>query len=103
LYSTGARESSKLQHHLNIGPCSDGLTASNPNMEAVQKVVEVAMQSVKPQGVYRPTMTKVIQELLAALAIEETNVPSTQTSKLTSHSSQPLRLSGYSSVLYGTP
>jgi len=43
-------------------------------MEAIWKVADVAMQSVEPKGVHRPTMTEVVQELQGALALETTKV-----------------------------
>lgn len=46
------------------------MKASNPIMEAVWKVAEVAMQSVEPKGIHRPTMTQVVHELQGALTIE---------------------------------
>lgn len=53
------------------------IKASHPNMEAVWKVAEVAMQSVEPKGIHRPTMSNVVQELQGALTMEATNVQPT--------------------------
>ncbi|KAG0614661.1 hypothetical protein M758_6G194000 [Ceratodon purpureus] len=44
--------------------------ASKPNMDGLWKVAEVAMICVEPKGVHRPTMSEVVQELRAALALE---------------------------------
>lgn len=46
--------------------------ASNPNLDGLWKVAEVAMNCVKPKGVHRPIMSEVVQELRAALALELT-------------------------------
>lgn len=51
--------------------------ASHPNMEAVWKVAEVAMQSVEPKGIHRPTMSNIVQELQGTLMMEATNVQPT--------------------------
>lgn len=64
-------------------------------MEAVWKVAEVAMQSVEPKGIHRPTMTEVVQELQGALTIEATSVPPAL------HSSVPPGFSDFSSGTYG--
>ena len=56
------------------------MKASNPNIEAVWKVAEVAMRCVEPDGTHRPTMSEVVQELLGAETIEGTSAsPSLQT------------------------
>jgi len=44
--------------------------ASHPNLEGVWIVAEVALRSVEPKAVHRPTMADVIQELRAAIALE---------------------------------
>jgi len=46
------------------------LKALNPSMEAIWKVADIAMQSIEPKGVHRPTMMDVVQELQGALTIE---------------------------------
>jgi len=71
------------------------VTASNPNMDVILKVAEIAMQSVEPKAVHRPTMTEVVQELQAALTIEEISMPSLLNSE------QPFETSNYSSGSYG--
>jgi len=56
------------------------LKGSNPNIEAIRKVVDIAMQSIEPKGVYRRTMMDVVQELQGALIIEGIKMsPSLQT------------------------
>jgi len=37
--------------------------ASNPQLDALWKVVEIAIQCVEPKSIHRPTMTKVVEEL----------------------------------------
>lgn len=49
------------------------LKACRPNMEAVWTVADVALACVEPKSVHRPTMAEVMQELRAALALEEGN------------------------------
>jgi len=39
-------------------------------MEAIWKVAEIAMRSVKLRAVHRPTMAEVVRELRHALTIE---------------------------------
>jgi len=43
--------------------------ASNPNMEAVWKVMDIALQSVEPKASHRPSMTQVVHELQGALTL----------------------------------
>lgn len=58
-------------HNNNIHSILDPMVeASNSNIEVVWKVAEIAMQSVEPKSVHRPTMSKVVQELHDALMIE---------------------------------
>ncbi|CAK9212196.1 unnamed protein product [Sphagnum troendelagicum] len=45
--------------------------ASNPNLDAIWKVVEIAIQCVEPKAIHRPIMTKVVEELRAAITIQE--------------------------------
>ncbi len=47
--------------------------ASNPQLDALWKVAEIAIQCVEPKSIHRPTMTKVVQELRAALLQEGLN------------------------------
>lgn len=63
------------------------LRASQPNIEGLWKVVEVAIRSVEPQSVHRPTMSEVVDELRQAMAFEGTH------SKGTSHTNTPSNLS----------
>jgi len=37
--------------------------ASNPNLDAIWKVAEIANQCVEPKTIHRPIMTKVVEEL----------------------------------------
>jgi len=41
-----------------------------PNLEAVWVVAEVALRSVEPKAVHRPTMADVLQERQTAIALE---------------------------------
>jgi hypothetical protein len=50
--------------------------ASNPQLDALWKVVEIAIQCVEPKSIHRPTMTKVVQELRVALVLQEGLNPS---------------------------
>lgn len=61
--------------------------ASQPNIEGLWKVVEVAIRSVEPKGVHRPTMSEVVDELRQAMAFEGAH------SKGTSHTNTPSNLS----------
>ena len=63
------------------------LQASQPNIEGLWKVLDVAMRSVEPKGVHRPTMSKVVDELREAVAFEGTH------SKGTSHTNTPSNIS----------
>ncbi len=47
--------------------------ASNPQLDDLWKVVEIAMQCVEPKSIHRPTMTKVVEELQVALLQEGLN------------------------------
>jgi hypothetical protein len=47
--------------------------ASNPQLDALWKVAEIAIQCVEPKSIHRPTMTKVVEELRAALLQEGFN------------------------------
>ncbi len=47
--------------------------ASNPQPDALWKVAEIAIQCVEPKSIHRPTMTKVVEELRAALLQEGLN------------------------------
>ncbi|KAH9571063.1 hypothetical protein CY35_02G073600 [Sphagnum magellanicum] len=47
--------------------------ASNPQLDALWKVAEIAIQCVEPKSIHRPTMTKVVEELRAALLQEGLN------------------------------
>ena len=40
------------------------------NVDAMWKVVDLAMMSVEPKGVHRPTMSKIVEDLRAAIDIE---------------------------------
>jgi hypothetical protein len=44
--------------------------ASNPQLDALWKVAEIAIQCVEPKSIHRPTMTNVVEELRAALLQE---------------------------------
>ncbi|KAH8946590.1 hypothetical protein BDL97_12G103800 [Sphagnum fallax] len=47
--------------------------ASNPQIDVLWKVAEIAIQCVEPKSIYRPTMTKVVEELRAAILQEGLN------------------------------
>jgi len=47
--------------------------ASNPNLDAIWKVVEIAIQCVEPKAIDRPIMTKVVEQLRVAITIQEGN------------------------------
>jgi hypothetical protein len=47
--------------------------ASNPQLDALWKVAEIAIQCVEPRSIHRPTMTKVVEELRAAVLQEGLN------------------------------
>jgi len=47
--------------------------ASNPQLDVLWKVAEIAIQCVEPKSIHRPTMTKVVEELRAALLQESLN------------------------------
>lgn len=44
--------------------------ASDPKMEAVWTIVNIAMQSVEPRGEHRPTMVEVVHELIRSWTLE---------------------------------
>ncbi|KAH8936958.1 hypothetical protein BDL97_17G112600 [Sphagnum fallax] len=46
---------------------------SNPNLNSIWIVVEIAIQCVEPKAIHRPIMTKVVEELRIAIAFEEGN------------------------------
>jgi len=48
--------------------------ASNPQIDVLWKVAEIAIQCVEPKSIHRPTMTKVVEELRAAILQESLNV-----------------------------
>ncbi|CAM6065270.1 unnamed protein product [Sphagnum tenellum] len=47
--------------------------ASNPQLDVLWKVAEIAIQCVEPKSIHRPTMTKVVEELRAAVLQEGLN------------------------------
>ncbi|KAH9530835.1 hypothetical protein CY35_19G004900 [Sphagnum magellanicum] len=47
--------------------------ASNPNLDAIWKVAEIAIQCVEPKAIHRPIMTKVVEKLRAAITLQEGN------------------------------
>jgi len=49
------------------------MKASNPNLDSVWKVAEIAIQCVEPKAIHRPIMTKVVAELRAAINFQEGN------------------------------
>ncbi|CAM6066109.1 unnamed protein product [Sphagnum tenellum] len=58
--------------------------ASNPNLDAIWKVAEIAIQCVEPKAIHRPIMTKVVEELRAAITFEEGNaLPSNYSHSMT--------------------
>ncbi len=58
--------------------------ASNPNLDAIWKIAEIAIQCVEPKAIHRPIMTKVVEELWAAITFEEGNaLPSNYSHSMT--------------------
>jgi len=58
--------------------------ASNPNLDAIWKVAEIAIQCVEPKAIDRPIMTKVVEELRAAITFQEGNaLPSNYSHSMT--------------------
>ncbi|CAK9254098.1 unnamed protein product, partial [Sphagnum jensenii] len=47
--------------------------ASNPNLDSIWKAAEIAIQCVEPKASHRPIMTKVVEELRAAITFQEGN------------------------------
>ncbi len=47
--------------------------ASNPQLDALWKVAEIAIQCVEPKSIHRPTMIEVVEELQAAFLQESLN------------------------------
>jgi serine/threonine protein kinase len=47
--------------------------ASNPNLDALWKVIKIAIQCVESKAIRRPTMTKVVEELRNAINLQEGN------------------------------
>ncbi len=45
--------------------------ASNPNLDAIWKVAEIAIQCLEPKTIHRPIMTKVVEELRATITFQE--------------------------------
>jgi hypothetical protein len=59
--------------------------ASNPNLDSVWKVAEIAIQCVEPKAIHRPIMTKVVEELQLAITFQEGNaLPSNYSHSMTS-------------------
>ncbi|CAK9212174.1 unnamed protein product [Sphagnum troendelagicum] len=60
------------------------LKASNPNLDALWKVAEIAIQCVEPKAIHRPIMTKVVEELRIAISLQEGNaLPSNYSHSMT--------------------
>ncbi|CAK9266660.1 unnamed protein product [Sphagnum jensenii] len=58
--------------------------ASNPNLDAIWKVAEIAIQCVEPKAIHRPIMTKVVEELRVAITFQEGNaLPSNYSDSMT--------------------
>jgi hypothetical protein len=58
--------------------------ASNPNLGAIWKVAEIAIQCVEPKAIHRPIMTKVVEELRVAITFQEGNaLPSNYSHSMT--------------------
>ncbi len=61
------------------------MKASNPNLDSVWKVAEIAIQCVEPKAIHRPIMTKVVEELQLAITFQEGNaLPSNYSHSMTS-------------------
>ena len=67
---------------------------SNATRDALWKVVDVALQSVEPKSVHRPTMGEVVDELRQAVAMVNV-LPANSPKK--SHHNTPSNLSNFSS------
>jgi len=58
--------------------------ASNPNLDSIWIVAEIAIQCVEPKAIHRPIMTKVVEELRAAITFQECNaLPSNYSHSMT--------------------
>jgi hypothetical protein len=58
--------------------------ASNPQLDALWKVAEIAIQCVEPKAIHRPIMTKVVEELQVAITFQEGNaLPSNYSHSMT--------------------
>ncbi len=66
-----------MRFHLqegNINKILDPIVkASSPNLDALWKVAEIAIPCVEPKAIYRPIMTKVVDELRVAITFQEGN------------------------------
>jgi len=58
--------------------------SSNPNLDALWKVVEIGIQCVEPKAIHRPIMSKVVEELRIAINLQEGNaLPSNYSHSMT--------------------
>lgn len=73
---------------------------SNATHDAVWKVVDVALRSVEPKSVHRPTMREVVDELRQAVTMANVLPPNLQ--KM-SHHNTPSNLSNFSSDSHNEP
>ncbi len=46
---------------------------SNPNLDALWKVAEIAIQCVEPKAIHRPIMTKVVEDPWTTINLQEGN------------------------------
>jgi len=79
------------------------LKGSNPNTETIWKVVDIAMQSVEPKGVHRPTMMDVVKELQGALTIERIQMSPCLQTQLHSNFSENSSYSQHESTSFPRP
>ncbi len=60
------------------------MKASNANLDSIWTVAEIAIQCVEPKAIHRPIMTKVVEELRAAITFQEGNkLPSNYSHSMT--------------------
>lgn len=71
--------------------------ALSTSPDSIWKVVDVAMQSVEPKSIHRPTMGEVVDELRQALAMTDVLPP---TSHRIAHNHMPSNISIFSTDSY---
>lgn len=77
--------------------------ASNPNPESLMRFVEIALRSVEPKSIHRPTMTEVVREIRTAIMLEGSQTEhSSRGQRESSHKQNLLSSSDHSSNAYST-